>query len=393
VRILFLTHRLPYAANRGDRIRTLNVLRELAQFSDVDLVSLVHDAAEARHAADLQGLACSVTVAAVPRIRNALRAVATLRSSRPLTHALLQAPTLRLRLQDALERARPDVVVTSGSGIAGVAADALAGIPHVLDMVDVDSEKWRALGAVSPVPMRWLYAAEASRMATFEATAAARAQAVLVVTERERAALHRLAPGAPIHVVPNGIQIDEFTPTAGPAAYPIVTFCGVMSYPPNAQAVKWFATQVWPLVRSRIAGARFQIVGSDPGRAVRALGRDHTISVTGAVSDVRPYLWRSAVSVAPLRVARGVQNKVLEAVAAGLPCVVSPVVGDGLPAEVLPACRIADSPAAFASAVTDLLSLPPEARRATAAAAALDDLSWSTRLRPLRAIILSATRT
>lgn len=388
VRVLYLTHRLPYAADRGDRIRNRHVLEEIARHAEVDLVSLVHDEGEEQQAASLLGLAQTVATARVSRLRRYGRAVLTLPSSRPLTHALLDAPGLSAVLARVVAEHRPDVVLTSSSGMAPLAMHPpLHGIPHVLDMVDVDSEKWRALGRDGPRALRWVFASEGRRLSAFEAAAAREARAVLVINERERDALLRIEPQAPVRVVPNGVSVETFKPPGPPASAPTVNFCGVMNYTPNEQGATWFAREVWPRIRAAHAGARLSLVGSGPTEPVRRLAEDPTITVTGRVPDVRPYLWESAVSVAPLFVARGTQNKVLEAIAAGLPCVITPEVRDGLPAQARAACRVAASAAEFGDAVLQLLALQPDQRRALAGTAAVEQLTWERQLQPLRGIL------
>jgi sugar transferase (PEP-CTERM/EpsH1 system associated) len=388
LRVLYLTHRLPYVADRGDRIRARHVLENLAGYADVDLVSLVHDEAERMHAGSLLGLAHTVETARVSRLRGYARAMLSLATSRPLTHALLDAPEFEPAIRRVVAANRPDVVLTSSSGMAPFAlGDALRDVPHVLDMVDVDSEKWRALGRQARPPLRWVYATEGRRLSAFEAAISRQTRAVLVINERERDALLRLAPQAPVHVVPVGVAVETFTPPGEPAAAPVINFCGVMNYAPNEQGMVWFSRDVWPQIRTRHPGAQLSIVGSSPTEIVRGLAADPTITVTGRVADVRPYLWASAVSVAPLFVARGTQNKVLEAIAAGLPCVVTPEVHAGLPAEARAACVVASSAEAFTDAVVRLLTLRPDERRAMAHAAELDALTWSRQLQPLQDIL------
>jgi glycosyltransferase involved in cell wall biosynthesis len=166
-----------------------------------------------------------------------------------------------------------------------------------------------------------------------------------------------------------------------------------MSYQPNAAAAVWLAQHVWPRVRAAHPDATLVLVGTNPTRQVRDLaGQDRSIEVTGSVADVKPFLWQSAVSVAPLFVARGLQNKVLEAAAAGLPTVVTSAVMNGLPADVLPACVVADTAGAFADQVIALLSRSAADRRAIADRANLDALSWARRLTPLDVILDSAAR-
>ena len=168
-----------------------------------------------------------------------------------------------------------------------------------------------------------------------------------------------------------------------------VVFAAVFNYAPNADGAVWFARHVWPRVRAVRPNARLTLAGSSPTRAVRQLAdRDGSIEVTGSVADIRPYLWRSAIAVAPIFQARGVQNKVLEAAAAGLPSVVTPPVWEGLPREVLKACRVADSPDQFAARVLELLALPPAVRRREASAQ-LSQLAWPRRLARMMELIES----
>ncbi len=392
MKVLLLTHRLPYAPNRGDRIRAYHLLQAIARSGDVHLVSLVHDELEESHAAGLRGLAASVTTVRVPALRNRARAVGRLAGETPLTHLLLDAPRLRHDVEAVAQLHPPDVVLAFCSGMAPLALEPpLSGLPLVLDMVDVDSAKWADLARVSRGPMSWVYAREARLLGAFERRASERASATLVTTAHEHETLAAMAPAARVHVVANGIDVDRFRPKRMPVGEPTVVFCGVMSYGPNRQAALWFARQVWPLVKARRPDARFTIVGAAPDAEVQALpDQDDSIRVTGAVTDVRPFLWRAALAVAPLQIARGVQNKVLEAVAAGLPCVVTPVVAKGLPPEVMPGCEVASAPEGYADAVVALLDRDPQARRARASAADLSALTWERQLHPAVGVLLDS---
>jgi sugar transferase (PEP-CTERM/EpsH1 system associated) len=392
MRVLFLTHRLPFAPNRGDRIRAYYLLRQMSRFASVSLFSLIHDDEEAAEVARMP-FATRIGTARVHRAGNFVRGALMLPSDRPLTHTLLDGAGARHTIE-TLVRPAPDVVVAFCSGMARFAlAPPLDRLPFVLDMVDVDSAKWQAMGAASG-PRGWVYRREARTLAAFEARAARRAAMTLVVNDREHETLHAIAPDAAMTVLPNGIDVDAYRPADAPASAPEVIFCGVMSYAPNEAAVQWFAADVWPLVRRAVSGARFTIVGSEPTAAVRRLATsDPSIRVVGAVPAVQPYLWASAVSVAPLRLARGVQNKALEAIAAGVPVVATTTVVDGLPTAVRPACTAADTPEAFARAVQSLLELTPDRRRERAALAAIDDLRWDARLAPLEGLLTAAIPT
>jgi polysaccharide biosynthesis protein PslH len=393
VRVLFLTHRLPYAPNRGDRIRAYHTLQALkAAGAEVELVSLTHNSEEAGHVDDLSGLVDRVHPFAVPRLRNWMSGALRLATKAPLTHALLDAPGIKPALRRILAERPPDVVLAYCSGMARFAVEPpLAGWPLVIDLVDVDSLKWRTLGTASQPPISWIYRREASRLASFEARAARSAFATIVVNERERDVLAGIVLDARIEVVPSGVDAGHWLPPDAPRPSADVVFCGVMSYAPNVEAAVWIARNVWPLVRERRPDARLKLVGSQPTSRVQSLHDPaRGVEVTGHVPDVRPYLWGAAVSAAPLHTARGIQNKVLEAVAAGLPSVVTPVVAEGLPPEILPACDVAGDAASFSDALIRKLALSPTERRAAAARADLGALSWSSRLAPLVGLLRAA---
>jgi len=392
VRVLFLTHRLPYAPNRGDRLRAYHILHWLRDRASVELVSLVHDDDEAGHVDEVRAFVARVTALRVPSVRNHLRAFSTLVSARPLTHVLLDAPGIEATLREIVAARLPDVVFAFGSGMARLAlASPLSDLPLILDLVDVDSRKWSDLAATARWPLSWVYRREARTLGAFEARAATTALATLVVNQREAEIARQLAPGAKVHVMANGVELDRLRPVDVPSAQARVVFCGVMNYAPNDQGVRWFINEVWPIVRNDRPDARLAIVGADPLQSLRALcARDHTIELTGRVPDVRPWLWDSAVGIAPLQVARGVQNKALEAIAAGLPIVITSAVSDGLPAAVAPACTIANGKQDFATAVLDLLALTAEKRRARAGSAELGELAWSKTLRPLEVFLRDA---
>lgn len=393
MRVLFLTHRLPYPPNRGDRIRSFQLLSHLATAAEVDLLSLVHSDEEEVLASELRTLAARTEVVRVPRLRTLLKAAASLPGTVPLTHVLLDGPAIGPALERLVRPTPPDVVLAYCSGMARLAVSApLDRVPLVLDMVDVDSAKWQSLSQTARGPMRWIYAREARLLSAFERTVTARAKTTFVVNERERASMLTVNPSAHVSVLSNGIDVERFRPHAPEGRTPDVVFCGVFNYEPNVQAALWLADEVWPLVREVRPDATLSLVGMDPTRAIRALATRDGIRVTGTVPDVRPYLWRATLSVAPLMVARGLQNKVLEAVAADLPCVITPQVADGLPPAVLAACRVASSARAFADGILGLLGATADHRAAMVRGAGLEQLTWATQLKTVIRILDEARR-
>ena len=386
MRILVLTHRLPYAPNRGDRLRAYHMLQGLKNRADVELVSLVHDADEASHVPDVERFVSRVTAVRVPTLRNYVRSAATLLGDTPLTHGLLDAPDMTAVLNEACASRRPDVVFAYCSGMARFAlAPPLKDIPLVLDLVDVDSRKWSDMAAASRPPLAWLYRRESKTLGAFEGRAAERAAAALVVNSREAAIARELAPAANVRVLNNGVELDRLRPPGEPSDLPRVVFCGVMNYAPNDEGMQWFVREVWPRVLAARPDATLAVVGSDPTRALKAQCAGHgSIEITGRVADVREWLWGAAVGIAPLHVARGVQNKALEAIAAGLPIVITDAVAGGLPLAAIHASSVANSPEQFATHVLDLLARSPAERRARAARA---DLSRSDMVERARAAV------
>ena len=296
---------------------------------------------------------------------------------------------------DLVQSNRPDVVLAYCSGMARLAlTEHLKNIPLVLDMVDVDSAKWRALGRRTRSPLGWVYAREARCLGRFEAEIVAHARTTLVVNERERETLARACPRADIKVVANGIDLEQFRPSGhARAGARRVVFCGVMNYQPNEEAALNLVQRIWPLVHAerrratadrRCASYRAAAPGP-PSATARS-------EVTGSVRDVRPYLWNAAVSVAPLITARGLQNKVLEALAAGLPVVTTPAVAQGLPASALAGCIVAESEAESAAAILSLLRSSSTERLAFAKRADLSELSWTRQLSALVPVLTAAAR-
>jgi sugar transferase (PEP-CTERM/EpsH1 system associated) len=356
------------------------------------VVSLVHDADEASHVGEVAAIATDVAVAPVPRWTNRVRAVAALPTHRPLTLALLHAPSMSARLREVVERHPPDVVFAFCSSMARYAMEPpLAAFPFVLDMVDVDSAKWRALGASTAGPLGLIYRREARCLAAFERQAICAARITLAVNRKEVEAVRQLDAHADARVLENGIDVEAFTPTGPASRNPGVVFCGVLDYAPNEEAALRLGRDLWPAIRQARPDARLTLVGAHPTRRIRELASDaEGIVVTGRVPDVRPYLWDAAVAAVPLRIARGLQNKVLEALAAGLPTIVSPVVAEGLPASILASCRVATDDTQFVAAIVETLNMTPEARRSLARAAPLVSLGWDEQLRTVPEILREA---
>ncbi len=362
--ILFLAHRIPYPPDKGDKIRSWHMLRHLASRHIVHLGCFIDDPADRRHRDALRqvcGGECFFAERS-PRLAR-LRAVPSLFGQRPLSLACFHDRKLAHWLDDLRARRDLSAAVVFCSAMAPyVMGTPWRGLRRVLDMVDVDSDKWRQCAERGRGPMRLVHAREARTLLAFERRAAAEFDATVLVSAGEAALFRRLVPGAADRIghFANGVDADYFSPGRDYARpftddAPRIVFTGAMDYWPNVDAVVWFARDILPLIHRQRPDACFTIVGANPIAAVKALSALPNVQVTGRVADVRPHLAHAAVVVAPLRVARGIQNKVLEAMAMARPVVASPDAAEGIEAEDPAHLRIADGALAFSRAVLSLI--------------------------------------
>ncbi|WP_419825881.1 TIGR03087 family PEP-CTERM/XrtA system glycosyltransferase [Sphingomonas sp.] len=380
--ILFLAHRVPYPPDRGDKIRSFHILKHLAQRHRVHLGTFADDETDKAHAAALAPFVhrCHVEVHARGRAASLARGLLT---RAPASVAALASRTMGDFVDEVLTTERIDRVYVFSGQMAQYAPDDR---PFVMDFVDIDSEKFADYARASRAPVSWLWAGEARRLAAYEREVAGRAVVSLFVTEAE-ASLFRQRTGLPdecVQVLENGIDAERFRPESGEAGRePLIVFTGQMDYPPNVEAAAGFATHALPLVRSQVPDARFAIVGRNPDPALRDIGDG--VEVIGEVPDTRPWLQRAAVVVAPLRIARGIQNKVLEAMAMARPVVASPAAFEGVDAVPGEHMLVADGWAAEAEAVTALLAdrARGDAIGVAARARILARYAWDARLAPL----------
>jgi sugar transferase (PEP-CTERM/EpsH1 system associated) len=266
-------------------------------------------------------------------------------------------------VDSTLASERIDAVVAYSSTMAQfVHGPRYAGLARIADFVDVDSDKWRQYAARSRGPKAWVYAREARCLESYERRIAGEFDATLLVSAAEAALFRRIAPecASKVSHYDNGVDTEYFDPAPAcedpyGAAGPVVVFTGAMDYWPNVEAVAWFVREVLPLVRRARPDARFAIVGSNPADEVKALASADGVLVTGRVPDVRPYLSHAAVAVAPLRIARGIQNKVLEAMAMARPVVCTPAAAEGLRDSLEISSGTSDDPQGFAERVLERL--------------------------------------
>jgi sugar transferase (PEP-CTERM/EpsH1 system associated) len=269
-----------------------------------------------------------------------LRAAGCWLAGRSASEGAFRSPAMHATLTDWARRTRYSAAMASSSAVAGyLRLPELRDVPAVVDMVDVDSQKWFDYAAACRGPRSWLYRTEGARVRRLESDLSHWARAVTLVSEAEvrlyRRSCQTGARAGTARALPNGVDVDYFRPErqAAVARPPSCVFIGALDYPPNVDAACWFTRHVWPHLRQRLPSSTFDVVGRRPVRAVRRLARIPGVNVVGRVPDVRPYLARATVALAPLRIARGVQNKVLEAMAMGKAVICSPQALAGLDAE------------------------------------------------------------
>lgn len=330
LRVLYLCHRLPYPPDKGDKIRAFNEIRALSKRHRIHLLALSDS-----EISDLSPLAAycdRVEVFPIQRSGAYFRAAMGILSSRPLTLSFFDSADLRQRAEELARTEQFDLVVVYSSSMAPYAEPFIrAGAPAVLDMVDVDSAKWEQYARYAALPMRPVYALESRRMQEYEQSLAGVFERIVLATGNETRLFKKLAPDARAATVPNGVDLDFFRPLDLPRTpHPTLVFTGQMDYFANVDGMVHFARNILPRLRERFPELELLIVGRSPAREVRALDELPGVHVTGAVGDVRPFLARAWAFVAPLRIAQGVQNKVLEAMAMNLPVVCTDKVFAGL---------------------------------------------------------------
>jgi polysaccharide biosynthesis protein PslH len=393
--ILYLTHRIPFPPNKGDKVRSFNLLRFLCKRYRVHLGTFVDDPADLAYVPEIEKMCASINAITLRPMLARLRSAVGV-----LTGEALTLPYYRnAALAQWIERTIHEHAISKAIVFSSAMAQYVLGhreLRVVVDFVDVDSAKWDQYGRSRSWPLSTIYGREGRRLLAFERVVAARAQASVFVTEAEANLFCSLAPecARTVHYAQNGVDTDYFAPDpkrVSPFApnEDAIVFTGAMDYWPNIDAVTWFASEVMPRIVARRPSARFYVVGMQPAPAVMALDRDPGITVTGLVPDTRPYLQHAGVVVAPLRVARGIQNKVLEGMAMGRPVVVSAGAAEGILAANGIDFEVALDAEEFADKSLALMDDESRSRRMGEAARArvIAAYSWSANLLPFASLV------
>jgi sugar transferase (PEP-CTERM/EpsH1 system associated) len=343
MKILYLAHTCPYPPNRGDRIRCYHLLNHLSKSYEMTLVYPVFDNEHYACQEQLRQYCDSVFPVPYKTVTSYLSCLKSLFSKHPLSVAYFYSE----KLAKIVQRLSPDIVLADCSTMAQYALPLPT--PKILDYVDIDSKKWACLSSLAHFPYSMIYRVESRRLSRFEQFLSQQFDHCLVTSEHEKSLLDN---SPRITVLPNGVDQQYFSTDHIPTDDSII-FTGVMNYFPNTDAVLHFHRSIFPLIRCEVPSARFVIAGMHPTAQIRKLADRHT-TVTGFVPDIRVYLSRAAVCVVPLRVAMGVQNKILEAMAIGVPVVATSMANRGINATHGQEILLADDPKQFAAATIRL---------------------------------------
>jgi polysaccharide biosynthesis protein PslH len=354
MKILYLCHRFPFPPKRGGKIRPFNMISHLSRSHEVTVCSLVRSEDEAR---DGEGLASHCARFETGRVSDPIqmaRMVARLPTPEPSSMGYFYSRELAVRIERLLKVEPFGLIFVHCSSVAQYVCN-VHGIPKILDFGDMDSQKWLDYVRHKPFPLSIGYWLEGTKMRSAERRLAPMFDMCTATTRAEWQTLESYRSGVASDWFPNGVDAEYFKPDGGAYDADTISFVGRMDYYPNQQAMFDFCDCTWPLLLARRPSMKLMIVGADPSPAVRKLADRLGVMVTGSVPDVRPYVLRSAAMVAPLNIARGTQNKILEAMAMGVPVVSSGIAAGGVDAEAGEHLLVANTPQEYAAAIFRLV--------------------------------------
>ena len=392
--LLYLTHRIPYPPNKGDKVRSFNELKYFSRHYHIHLGTFIDDPADWEHVETVKSYCVDTYFAPLNPKLARIKSAKGLLTGEALTLPYYRHQGLASWVNRLVAEGRVSYAIAYSSSMAQY-LHAASHMRRVANIADVDSDKWRQYALTQPWPLAWVYGREAKKLGEFERRLVTEFDATVLHAPHEAEFLRGQVPEAPerVHHSSNGVDAEYFSPDHHfPSPYAsnetVLVFTGAMDYWPNVDAVEWFADEIFPAVRRSQPRARFYVVGARPVARLDRLKHLDGVTVTGSVPDVRPYLAHAVLAVAPLRIARGIQNKVLEAMAMAKAVVLSPQAAAGIAAQTEREFVVAPDSSAFAAAVCRLLT--DDAREAIGRAArarVLTDYSWNTNLSRLDALL------
>jgi polysaccharide biosynthesis protein PslH len=352
VNILFLSQRVPYPPNRGDKITSWRLVERMSRTHDVRCIAFAHGKADMEAAEELERRGISTTPIPYHDRWKKIASLPLLLTRKPLTLGVYGSRKLQAEVDALADWA--DLYYAYSSSMSAF-VEKYDSKPRVMHLGELDSDKWRQYSERTRFPMSWLYRREWHTLFEFERRIALAVDENVLCTPLEEKIFREQIPGASSTVLRNGVDLEAFRPAREKAEEGHLVFTGVMNYYPNVDGCIWFANEILPRIRERIPGARFTIVGAHPTPEIEALSALDGVTITGFVDSVTDWLDRAAIAIAPLRIARGIQNKVLEAMASGLPVVGTTSATQGVGGQAGRDFLLADDVTAFADHVCSLL--------------------------------------
>ena len=392
--VLFICHRVPFPPKRGGKIRPFNIIRHLtSQGHRVTVASMARTPQELEESKGLSAYCNNQIVEVIRDWPARRRMLFNVPTATPSSFGYFWSPALLRRIKIEVARQQPDLVFVHCSSVAPFAKD-LLGVRKILDYGDVDSQKWREYAACRCFPLSAVFWLEALKLERTERLLSLDADLCTCTTRAELESLQALGVNAAADWFPNGVDTDFFTPPGTQYDRRQIVFVGRMDYYPNQQAVKWFCAEVWPEMRRRFTDLHFLIVGADPPPSIEALAEMAGVTVTGSVPDVRPFLGGAALSVAPLFIARGTQNKILESLSIGTPVICSRQASGGVDVLDGEHLVVADTATDWIARIEEILRSPARRDELSRAGRArvLSHHTWPASMRRLDGMITNVMR-
>ncbi len=393
--LLYLVHRIPYPPNKGDKIRSYHLLKHLSQYYRVHIGTFIDDEKDWEYVGKVKELCCETCFIRLHPLAARMRSLLGLLTKHPLTLPYYRDIKLQVWVNTLLKKKPIKNILVFSSSMAQY-VDISCSTHRVIDFVDVDSDKWKQYSKTKPWPLNWVYQRESKLLLDYERKIANTFDSTTFVSETEANFFKQLAPETTekITYFNNGVDADYFAPQKKyPNPYPnnikALVFTGAMDYWANVDAVEWFAHNVFPVIRAQIPLVEFYIVGSRPTARVMALATSSGITVTGLVKDIRPYIAHASLVVVPLRIARGIQNKVLEAMSMEKTVIVSPQAAEGICALHGQELFVEKNERDFADrAITQIKGGPNEVMGHAARTRVLTNYSWEKILDQVDSLLL-----
>lgn len=359
--LLFLCHRIPYPPNKGDKIRSFNILKQLSGYYDIHLAAFVDDPHDWQYQQALAPYCKSVLLKPINPLLGRVKGLLGMFLGKPVSLPYFSNSSMQTWVNQQISGQQIRKVLVYSSAMAQYVENRPE-LHRIADFVDVDSDKWRQYAdkAVNPL-MKWVYGREHRTLSAYEQRITREFDGVTFVSDDEAAFFSESLPlesRDKVSAFPNGVDVDFFDPTLSsqaPFDFPYLVFTGAMDYWANVDAVVWFVEYVWPSILTKHPDLHFAVVGGNPTDKVKALAKHPQVVVTGRVEDIRPYIQHAEFAVAPLRIARGIQNKVLEAMALGKAVVMTSMAAEGIRLPVAQGQLVGDEASAFSEHCLQML--------------------------------------